>query len=312
MKAAVALLVLVAAVPLLTDANTVLNVLVVALIAAVAAQGWNLLGGYGGQLSFGHAAFFGTGAYATALLQARWGINPWVAAGLAIGAGAAVGAAIGALAFRAGLRGSYFALVTLAFAEVFRIVVNAVPATGGAAGLLLPLAVRPGNFQFASRATFAWVALAVVAVAMAITAAVARTRFGAQLAAVRENEDAARALGIDPFGVKLRAMALSAAITAAAGVLYVQYHLFLNAELAFGPAVSVAVLLASVVGGLGTVAGPVLGALVLAVLGEVLHGVAGPLPGADQVVFGLLLVAAIAFAPGGLAALRLRRLGQRT
>ena len=306
MRTAAALLLLVALVPLVTADNTVLNALVVALTAAVAAQGWNVLAGLAGQLSFGHAAFFGTGAYAAAVLQARWGVNAWLAAAAGIAAGAAAGAAIGALAFRAGLRGSYFALVTLAFAEVFRIAANAAPVTEGAAGLLLRLDMRPANFQFASRAAFAYVALAVVAAAALLTAAVARSRFGAQLAAVRENEDAARALGIDPFAAKLRAAVLSAAITAAAGVLYVQYHLFLNADLAFGPGVSVSALLAPVIGGLGTVAGPVLGALALAALGEALRGVAGPLPGADQVVFGLLLVAAIAFAPGGLAGLRWR------
>ena len=304
---AVLLLAALAAVPLLTGANTVLNFLVGALIASLAAQGWNVLGGFAGQLSFGHAAFFGTGAYVAAVLQTSWGVNAWLAAALAVAAGALAGTAIGAMTFRAGLRGSYFALVTLAFAEVFRIVANAWPATGGAAGLLLRLDVRPGNFQFGSRATFAYVALAAVAAALALSSAITASRFGAQLAAVRENEESARALGIDPFSVKLRAMALSAGITAAAGVLYVQYFLFLNADLAFGNAVSVAALLAPVVGGMGTVAGPVLGALALGGLGELVRGVAGRIPGLDQVLFGVLLVAAIAFVPGGLVGWRRSR-----
>lgn len=301
------LVVALAAVLATVQSNTVLNFLVGALITAVAGQGWNLLGGYGGQLSFGHAAFFGTGAYATAVLQQRYGVGAWPAAALAVAAGALVGAIIGTLSFRAGLRGSYFALVTLAFAEVFRILANSWGVTGGAAGLLLRLQVAPGNFQFASRRSFAFVTLAVVAGVLALTFAIARSRFGAQLAAVRENEDAARALGIDPLAVKLRTITLSAAITAAAGVLYVQYYLFVNADLAYGSAVSVSALLAPVVGGLGTVIGPVIGALALHGAGELLRGIAGPIAGLNEVAYGALLVLAIAFVPGGLASLRWRR-----
>ena len=293
-----------AAVPLLTSSNTVLNFLVGTLVIALAAQGWNILAGLGGQLSFGHAAFYGTGAYVSAVLQVRYGINAWFAAAAGIVAGATVGAAIGALVFRAGLRGSYFALVTLAFAEVFRILANAAPITGAAAGLLVRLDPRPGNFQFASRATFFYVVLACVAAALLLTAWIVNARFGAQLAAIRENEEAARALGIDTFAVKLRAMTLSAAITAAAGVLYLQYYLYIDANLAFGTGISVAALLAPVVGGIGTVLGPVLGAVALHGLGELTRLAAGSVPGVDQVLFGILLVAAIAFLPGGLAGSR--------
>ena len=293
-----------AAIPLLTASNTVLNFFIGTLIIALAAQGWNILAGLGGQLSFGHAAFYGTGAYVSAVLQLRYGLNAWLAALSGIGAGAAIGAAIGALVFRAGLRGSYFALVTLAFAEVLRILANAIPITGAAAGLLLRLDARPENFQFASRATFFYVVLACVAATLLLTAWIVNARFGAQLAAVRENEEAARALGIDIFATKLRAMTLSAAITAAAGVLYLQYYLYIDAGLAYGTGVSVAALLAPVVGGIGTVLGPVLGAVALHGLGELTRLAAGAVPGIDQVLFGILLVAAIAFLPGGLAGIR--------
>ena len=120
---------LLALVPLVTSSNVVLNFLAVALLIALVGQGWNLLGGYGGQYSFGHAAFFGTGAYVTAVLQTRYGINAWLGFGVGIAAGALVGAVIGALSFRSGLRGSYFALVTLAFAEVLRIIASVTPIT---------------------------------------------------------------------------------------------------------------------------------------------------------------------------------------
>jgi branched-chain amino acid transport system permease protein len=296
----------VALVPVFTGANTVLNFFAGALIAALAAQGWNLLGGFCGQLSFGHAAFYGTGAYVAAVLQQRYGVNAWAAAGLGVAAGAAVGAVIGVLSFRAGLRGSYFALVTLAFAEVFRILANAAPITGGAAGMLIRLDPRPGNMQFASRAPFLYLALTCVTAVALLTYAIAQSRFGAQLAAVRENEDAARALGIDILATKLRAITLSAGITAAAGVLYAQYYLYIDSELGFGTGVSVQALLAPVVGGVGTVLGPVLGALALHGLGEATRLVAGPMPGIDQVLFGLLLIAAIAFVPGGIVGWRRR------
>ena len=300
----VAVVAALAAVPALTSANIVLNFMVGALIVALAAQGWNLLGGFGGQLSFGHAAFYGTGAYVTALLQQRYGVNAWAGAVLGVAAGALVGAVVGFLSFRAGLRGSYFALVTLAFAEVLRILANAAPLTGGAAGLLVRLDVRAANFQFASRATFFYVALGCVAAALLLTWAISRSRFGAQLAAVRENEEAARALGIDAFATKLRAITLSAAITAAAGVLYVQYYLYIDSNLAYGAGVSVAALLAPVVGGVGTVLGPVIGAIALEGLGQLTRLAVGPVPGIDQMLFGLLLVAAIAFMPGGLVGRR--------
>ena len=288
-----------AAAPLLAS-NTLLNFLMTALVVALAAQGWNLLAGFGGQFSFGHAAFFGAGAYADAVLQSRLGVNAWAACAASVLAGAAVGWGIGALAFRARLRGSYFALITLAFAEVLRICANAAPVTGGPAGLLLRLDARPANFQFVSRAAFVWIALACVAAVLAGTAAIARSRFGAYLVAVRENEDAARALGVDTLAVKLRAITLSAGITAAAGCLYTQYFLYIDAEIAFGTRISVEALLAAIVGGIGTVLGPVAGALALHGLGELTRLSAGQVPGMDLVFFGLVLVAVIAFAPAGL------------
>ena len=125
-----------AAVPLVVHSNVTLNFLVVALMIALAGQGWNILGGYGGQYSFGHAAFFGTGAYVTAILQVRYGSNAWIGFAAGIAAGAVLGAVLGALTFRSGLRGSYFALVTLAFAEVLRIIASVAPITGAGVGTL--------------------------------------------------------------------------------------------------------------------------------------------------------------------------------
>jgi branched-chain amino acid transport system permease protein len=289
--------------PFATASNTIINAMVLAMLIALAGQGWNILGGYGGQFSFGHAAFFGTGAYATAILQKRFGVNAWAAFAAAVALGALVGLAIGYLSFRSGLRGSYFALVTLAFAEVFRIVANASAITGGAAGTLIKLDVRPENFQFASRAVFFWIALALVGAVMLATRAMERSRFGAWLVAVRENEDAAKALGVDTLAVKLQAITLSAGITAIAGAFYAQYFLFVDATIAYGTWISVEALLVPIIGGLGTVFGPVVGAVALHTVSELTKTIAGRIPGIDLALYGSLLVLAIAFAPNGLQGL---------
>src|SRR6266496_4295788 len=177
---------LLAGVPLLTSSNVVLNFMVVALLIALVGQGWNVLGGYGGQYSFGHAAFFGTGAYVTAVLQMRYGVNAWMGFALGIAGGALVGAVIGALAFRSGLKGSYFALVTLAFAEVLRILASVAPITGAGVGTLIKLDLRPEAFQFQSRAPFYWIILAFVGLSLIVVRGIENSRFGAWLVAVRE------------------------------------------------------------------------------------------------------------------------------
>lgn len=306
-------LALLALVPVLTTSNVVLNFLVAVLLIALVGQGWNLLGGYGGQYSFGHAAFFGTGAYATAILQMRYGVNAWIGFAIAIATGALVGAIIGALSFRSGLRGSYFALVTLAFAEVLRIIASVAPITGAGVGTLIKLDLRPEAFQFQSRVPFYFIALALVAASMVIVRLIEDSRFGAYLVAVRENEDAAKALGVDVNRVKLAAMTVSAAITAAGGGFYAQYYLFIDSGIAYGPWISVEALLAPIIGGVGTVFGPLLGALVVKSLGEAAKLLTGDAPGLDLVIYGGVLVLVVAFAPRGIAGLPdgVRRLFQR-
>ena len=289
-----------AAVPLFVHSNVVLNFLVVTLLIALVGQGWNILGGYGGQYSFGQAAFFGTGAYATAILQVHYGVNPWLGFAAGIAAGSAVGAIIGALTFRAGLRSSYFALVTLAFAEVLRIVASVAPITGAGVGLLVKLDLRAQAFQFQSRAIFYLVILALVAASLVMTQLIERSRFGVWLVAVRENEDAAMALGVDAFTVKLAAMMVSAAITAAAGCFYVQYFLFIDSGIAYGTWISIEALLTPIIGGIGTVFGALAGALVVKLLGEGIKLVTGDVPGLDLMIYGAVLVLVIRFAPRGL------------
>ncbi|RZI63438.1 MAG: branched-chain amino acid ABC transporter permease, partial [Variovorax sp.] len=277
------------------------NFVMMALYATLIAQAWNILGGFGGQFSFGHALFFGTGAYIQAIAQLQGGINPWVALPLAVAGAAAVGLFVGALSFRYGLKGSYFALVTLAFAEVFRIVAVSVPFTGGGVGLMVPLRESVANMQFATRAGSLWLVLGFVVVALLVTWWLRHGRFGAYLQAVRDNEDAARAVGVNPFRIKLAAICISGAFMGAAGAFYVQVFQYIDPGIAYGSVTSVEALVAAIVGGMGTLWGPVLGAVALHVLADLTRNLFGELPGINMVIYGVVLVLIVIFLPRGIA-----------
>jgi len=284
-----------------SDSGVMLTLVMMTLYATLLAQSWNLLGGYGGQFSFGHALFFGTGAYVQAIAQIGHGIGPWAALPMAVAVAAAVGAFVGALSFRYGLKGSYFALVTLAFAEVFRILAVSVGFTGGGVGLMLPLRESFGNMQFGSRKGYIVLVLGFVVAALLVTSWLRHSRFGAYLQAVRDNEDAARAVGVDPFRVKLGAITLSGGFMGAAGAFYVQVFQYVDPAIAFGPATSVEALVAAIVGGMGTLWGPVLGAVALHLLSEFTRNLFGQLPGLNMVIYGVVLVAIVTFLPRGLS-----------
>jgi len=296
------------------ESGVLLTFVTMTLYAALLAQSWNLLGGYGGQFSFGHALFFGTGAYVQVIAQVTHGLNAWLALPLAVGAAAAVGLAVGSLTFRYGLKGSYFALVTLAFAEVFRILAVSVGFTGGGVGMMLPLKESFATMQFGSRKGYVVLVLGFVVAALALTAWLRHSRFGARLQAVRDNEDAARAVGVDPFRAKLGAIVLSGAFMGAGGASYVQMFQYIDPSIAFGPATSVEALVAAIVGGMGTLWGPILGAAALHALAELTRNLFGQLPGLNMVIYGVVLVLIVTFVPRGLAgsgqSLR-ERLGRR-
>ena len=291
----------VAAITLATDSGVWLTFVMLALYATLLAQAWNILGGFGGQFSFGHALFFGVGAYAQVIAQVTHGLNAWVALVLAVALAALVGVGVGALSFRYGLRGSYFALVTLAFAEVFRIGAVSVEFTGGGVGMMLPLQESVARLQFGSRKGYVAFAGAFVVAALVVTAWLRHSRFGAWLQAVRDNEDAASAVGVDALRVKLGAIALSAAFMGAAGAFYVQVFQYLDPGIAFGPHVSVEALVGAIVGGMGTLWGPVLGALALHTLADLTRNLFGQLPGLNMVIYGVVLVLIVMFLPRGLA-----------
>ncbi|MGE6915728.1 branched-chain amino acid ABC transporter permease [Achromobacter kerstersii] len=291
----------VAALATFAQSGVLLTFVMMSLYAALLSQAWNILGGYGGQLSFGHALFFGVGAYAQALGQLNLGINPWLALPIAIALGALVGMAVGGLTFRYGLKGSYFALVTLAFAEVFRILALSASFTGGGVGLMVPLQEGAANMQFASRRGYIYLLLAFVVLALGVTAWLRHSRFGAYLQAVRDNEDAARAIGVNPLRVKLGGIALSAAFMSAAGAFYVQVFQYIDPGIAFGSAVSVEALVGAIVGGMGTLWGPVLGAVALHGLADLTRNLFGELPGISMVIYGVVLILIVMFLPRGIS-----------
>lgn len=295
----IAAAVLLALGPFALTSQSLVNIAMLTVVSAFLGQCWNIAGGFGGLTSFGHTIFFGTGAYTAAILQTRWGLNPWLALPAALVLGAAVGATIGAAAFRAGLRGSYFALVTLAFAEVFRVLSNSLDFTRGGLGINIPLGMGAANFQFSDRrATYA-VALCLLVLATAAAAWLKRTRFGARLVALRENEDAAAALGIDLVRTKTAALALSGGLTALGGVLYAQTYLYVDPSISFGVERSVEMLLVAMIGGAGTVWGPILGAIVLHIIADASRAWIAT-PGFAPMLYGVVLLVIIGVLPRGI------------
>lgn len=303
------LLVVASIYPFVFSSSFAVNFGVLALFYAFIGQSWNIAGGFAGQLSFGHVVFFGAGAYASTILQMRFGFSPWLGLPVSALAGAVVGWVVAWLSFRAGLKGSYFALITLAFAEVLRIVANSVEITGGGLGMLIPAKPSAANFQFPERIGFYFVILALTAASVAVAVWLKRSRFGAQLAAIRENEDAAQALGINAFAEKVKVMMLSGALCGLGGCFFAQYFLYIDPTIVFGVDKSVEMLLVSMIGGAGTVYGPLIGAVLLAGVSDVTRALTD-VQGLSLVLYGTLLVVIIAFLPNGLIDL-FKRLGRR-
>jgi branched-chain amino acid transport system permease protein len=287
------------------------HILILIAFYGVLALAWNVLGGMAGQISLGHSLFIGIGAYASSLLYLRLGLSPWF--GIVLGAllGAAAGTVLGWVVFNRRLTGIYFALVTLAFAEMAYYLASNLDALGASNGLDIPPTSSPAAFQFASKAGYCYVAFALLAIAVLVSLAISRSRLGYLLSAVRQNERAAAALGVNVVALKLMAAAISGALAAAAGTFYAQYVLFIDPDSVLGISFSVEALTYAFVGGIGTTLGPLLGAVILVPVTEALRaGLGGRFTGASLVVYGIILIAVVRLAPDGLAgalAQRLRR-----
>jgi branched-chain amino acid transport system permease protein len=299
------LLVLLLAAPLFAD-RYLLSVLILIFYFAYLGQAWNLMMGLAGALSLGHALQVGLGAYVAAMLWVDLGVGPWLGVFPAMAAAALVGAAIAWLGCRFSIEGVYFALLTIAFAEFTRIAFDHFGAAGGAGGFFVPYqAARLGewwNLQ-GGQGLFYYVGLALATGAVVLTAWLKGSRLGYQWQAVREDQQAARALGIDILAAKMKAALISSAMTAVGGVFYAFYYNSLFPAQVFGIGRSIELILAPIVGGLGTIFGPVVGAFILTPLGELLTAglerIGVNAPGAKALFYGLTLMLIIFVRPQG-------------
>jgi branched-chain amino acid transport system permease protein len=293
-----------------------LAVLILILYFAYAGQAWNIMMGFAGQLSLGHAIYAGLGAYTAAALYVHFGIAPWIGLLAAVPVAMACGAVIGFLAFRFGVAGVYFAILTIAFAEFARIGFDHIAYTGGSAGLFLPVAQYAQNDLWNLRGKpimFYYVILTLTVAAFLLCRFLLRSRMGYFWLAIREDEQAARALGIDTFRYKMFAVVISAGMTAVAGVFFAFYYNNLFPEQVFHISRSIELILAPIIGGIGTLFGPVLGAFVLTGLSEgmteLLHVLGIDVPGAKQVFYGICLLVVVLALPDGIWPWLARRLG---
>jgi branched-chain amino acid transport system permease protein len=285
------------------------HVAILILLHALLGTAWNLLGGFAGQISFGQAVFFGAGAYTSTLLAQHAGVSPWIGMIAGAAVAAALALAIGYPCFR--LSGHYFAIATIAIGEIASIAVTNWDFAGGAVGLFLPVGDEGlASLQFhRSKLGYYYVLAALLAAAVALSAWLRRGRAGYYWRAIREEEGAARSLGVPALRFKQIAIAISAALTACAGTFYAQYVLFIDPGSVLPLSLSIQICLVAVLGGAGTVLGPLLGAAVLIPLSEasrVLLGGSGR--SLDLVVYGLLIMLISAFEPAGLMGIA-RRVG---
>ncbi|MGE7468114.1 branched-chain amino acid ABC transporter permease [Bosea sp. NPDC003192] len=311
--ALLALLVIAVALPFAFDPRGyAIRILCLALLFAAMAQAWNIVAGLANQVSLGHAAFFGIGAYTSTLLLIHFGLSPWfgMIAGAVLGGLAALLISLPTMR----LRGHYFALATLAFGEVMRVIANSWGGlTGGPVGISVPFAPPDlAMLQFKETRPYYWLMLAALVLVTAIFLTIKRSRLGYRLRAIKENADAAEVIGVDTTRTKIVAAVISGMITACLGTLYAQFQFFFDPDTVFGVAsVSVRMAMIAIVGGIGTAAGPILGAFFVIPLEEFANQIfSAQAAGLSQLVFGLLLIAVILIEPRGFMAIgpRLKRL----
>ncbi len=295
-----ALLSLLVLVPVLSGSAFLIHIFVTICVFAALSTAWNIVGGYAGQLSLGHMMFYGIGAYTTSLLVTHFGLTPWI--GMWIGAvlAAIVGAGVGYPCFR--LRGPFFSLSTIAFLEVIRLLsIHFVGLTGGSAGLIVPLKIGWAWMVFSDKANYLYIAFSLLLLCLGVSLAIRQSRLGFYLTAVREREDAALAAGINNSNVKLKAVVVSAMLTALIGAFHAMYLTFLEPATMFSLGTSIEVAMFSLIGGLGTVAGPLLGTVLVVPLAELARGWLGAsASGLHGVVYGTVLVLITLTLPAGL------------
>jgi len=287
--------------PMIVSEHTT-SILIMMLLYAYLGSCWNILGGYGGYLSFGNGAFYGIGGYTSSWLFIRLGVTPWlgmIAGGLL---SSLLALFVGFVSFRFRLKGTLFSFITIAFSEICLLVATNVESLGGSIGVLLPL---KGNhyaiYQSTSKRFFYYVILVMVAMIVSLTRVIEKNKIGLYLLAIREEERAAEALGVHANRYKMWAFMLSAFFTALGGTFYAQYFMYIDPGLMFGFGTSLEPVLRTIIGGAGTLWGPVIGSVALELLSEITRGFLGEIAGLHLAVYGLLLIISCIYIPEGLA-----------
>lgn len=277
-----------------------LSVFTLALLAAACSLAWNLCGGYAGQLSLGHAAFYGIGAYTSTLLYLKFGISPLLGMWAGAAASAAAAVVLGVITMR--LKGSFFVMSTLAFGAVVHIAaINIREVTGGPLGLSIPLKASAFNLIFANKIAYAYLALALVLAYYVITRLIAASKIGYSLIAYRENYEAARALGIWTLRLRILIFALSAAMISLCGTLHAQYFLYIDPDSVMSLNLSLTFALMAIVGGLATAYGPIVGAMVVSVLSFSMQVYLGDqISGLTQFAYSAIVIIVLLAMPTGL------------
>lgn len=296
-----AALALILALPLWLDKYT-LGIFVMIFYYAYLGQSWNVLTGYTGHISLGHALYVGIGAYTSTFLAQTWGISPWI--GMLAGGllSMIVALCMGYLGFRFGLRGVYFVILTIGFAEITRLIVSHIEALGSFSGIFLDFNPSFINFQFRGNMPYYYISLGFMVVSMIVVRLIETSRLGRFMIATREDEDAAEALGVNTFKYSMIAIAISAFMTALAGTFYANYIFYLHPATLFGMALSIELIMRPIIGGMGTVLGPVIGSFILTPLSEISRAyfAKGGLEGLHLILYGILAILVVLFMPRGI------------
>jgi branched-chain amino acid transport system permease protein len=287
--------------PLFLD-NYALGIFVMIFFWAYVGQSWNVLTGYTGHISLGHALYIGIGAYATTFLAQTFGLTPWI--GMILGGFIAVAIALflGFLGFRFGLRGVYFVIMTIAFAELARLAVSHIEALGSFTGIFLDFNPSFYNFQFRGNIPYYYIALGFMVTSLIVVRMIEVSKIGRFIVAIREDEEAAQALGVNTFKYNMIAIAISAFMTSLAGAFYANYIFYLHPNSLFGMSMSIELILRPIVGGLGTLFGPIIGSIILTPLSEISRAyfAKGGLEGLHLILYGALAILVVLFMPKGI------------
>lgn len=296
-----ALLLILLALPLFLD-KYVLGIFIMIFFWAYVGQSWNVLTGYTGHISLGHALYLGIGAYTSTYLAQTFGISPWF--GMLIGGciASTIALCLGYLGFRFGMRGVYFVILTIAFAEITRLIVSHVEALGSFSGIFLDFSPSFWNFQFRGNLPYYYISLGFMVGSLLAVRLLEISKLGRFMVAIREDEDAAQALGVNTFKYNMIAIAISAFMTSLGGTFYANYIYYLHPNTMFGMATSIDLILRPIVGGLGTIFGPVLGSFILTPLSEISRAyfARGGLEGLHLVLYGIIAILVVLFMPKGI------------